>query len=39
MSEACRALGIPVIGGNVSFYNESRGARHRPDAGRRRASG
>ncbi len=25
MSEACRALGIPVIGGNVSFYNESRG--------------
>ena len=26
MSEACTALGIPVIGGNVSFYNESRGA-------------
>ena len=26
MSEACLALGIPVIGGNVSFYNESRGA-------------
>jgi phosphoribosylformylglycinamidine synthase len=26
MSEACNALGIPVIGGNVSFYNESRGA-------------
>ena len=25
MSEACRALGIPVIGGNVSFYNESQG--------------
>jgi phosphoribosylformylglycinamidine (FGAM) synthase-like enzyme len=25
MGEACRALGIPVIGGNVSFYNESRG--------------
>ena len=25
MSEACDALGIPVIGGNVSFYNESRG--------------
>jgi phosphoribosylformylglycinamidine synthase II len=25
MSEACRALGIPVIGGNVSLYNESRG--------------
>jgi phosphoribosylformylglycinamidine synthase len=26
MSEACRALGLPVIGGNVSFYNESEGA-------------
>ena len=26
MSEACRAFGLPVIGGNVSFYNESRGA-------------
>ena len=26
ISEACTALGIPVIGGNVSFYNESRGA-------------
>ena len=25
MSEACRQLGIPVIGGNVSLYNESRG--------------
>ena len=25
MSEACTALGIPVIGGNVSLYNESRG--------------
>ncbi len=23
MGEACRALGIPVTGGNVSFYNES----------------
>jgi phosphoribosylformylglycinamidine synthase len=23
MSEACRALGVPVIGGNVSFYNET----------------
>lgn len=23
MSEACRVLGIPVIGGNVSFYNET----------------
>ena len=26
MSAACVALGMPVIGGNVSFYNESRGA-------------
>jgi phosphoribosylformylglycinamidine synthase len=26
IAEACAALGIPVIGGNVSFYNESRGA-------------
>ena len=25
MSEACSALGLPVIGGNVSFYNESSG--------------
>jgi phosphoribosylformylglycinamidine synthase subunit PurL len=26
MREACLALGLPVIGGNVSFYNESAGA-------------
>ena len=26
MGEACRALDLPVVGGNVSFYNESRGA-------------
>jgi phosphoribosylformylglycinamidine synthase len=25
MGDACRALGIPVVGGNVSFYNESHG--------------
>jgi len=25
LSEACEALAFPVIGGNVSFYNESRG--------------
>ncbi|MET0275444.1 MAG: phosphoribosylformylglycinamidine synthase subunit PurL [Acidimicrobiia bacterium] len=25
MAAACTALGIPVVGGNVSFYNESRG--------------
>jgi phosphoribosylformylglycinamidine synthase len=26
MSDACRVLKTPVVGGNVSFYNESRGA-------------
>ena len=25
MGDACRALGMPVVGGNVSLYNESRG--------------
>ena len=25
MAEACRALHLPVVGGNVSLYNESRG--------------
>jgi phosphoribosylformylglycinamidine synthase len=25
ITEACEALGIPVVGGNVSFYNESDG--------------
>jgi len=25
LAEACRALGLPVVGGNVSLYNESRG--------------
>jgi phosphoribosylformylglycinamidine synthase len=25
MATACRALRVPVVGGNVSFYNESRG--------------
>ena len=25
MSEACTALEVPVVGGNVSFYNESQG--------------
>jgi phosphoribosylformylglycinamidine synthase len=25
MAEACRALGTPITGGNVSFYNESNG--------------
>jgi phosphoribosylformylglycinamidine synthase II len=26
LAEACRALGIPVTGGNVSFYNDTEGA-------------
>ena len=26
MAESCRALALPVIGGNVSFYNESGGS-------------
>ncbi|MGH9172253.1 MAG: phosphoribosylformylglycinamidine synthase subunit PurL [Acidimicrobiales bacterium] len=25
MTEACRAFGVPVVGGNVSLYNESEG--------------
>jgi phosphoribosylformylglycinamidine synthase len=25
MGDACRALSLPVVGGNVSLYNESRG--------------
>ncbi|NIR37458.1 MAG: phosphoribosylformylglycinamidine synthase II, partial [Actinobacteria bacterium] len=25
MGEACRDLGLPVVGGNVSFYNETDG--------------
>jgi phosphoribosylformylglycinamidine synthase subunit PurL len=25
MSEACESLGVPVVGGNVSFYNETDG--------------
>ena len=26
MAEACRELGLPVVSGNVSLYNESQGA-------------
>ncbi len=37
MAEACRAFDLPVVGGNVSLYNETRGPRHRPHPGRRRA--
>ena len=35
MGEACRALGTPVTGGNVSLYNESPTRRGVPDAGDR----
>ncbi len=35
MAEACEALGIPVVSGNVSLYNETDGPRDPPDAGRR----
>ena len=47
IGEACRALDIPITGGNVSLYNETDGRadlsdaghrRRRPDRGRRRAS-
>ena len=30
MSEACRAFGIPVTGGNVSFYNDTEGVSINP---------
>jgi len=30
LSEACRAFGIPVTGGNVSFYNDTEGASIHP---------
>jgi phosphoribosylformylglycinamidine synthase subunit PurL len=32
MGDACRALGLPVTGGNVSLYNESRSGRIAPTA-------
>src|SRR5688572_1520215 len=32
LAEACRALGLPVTGGNVSLYNETAGARIAPTA-------
>ncbi len=34
LAEACRAFETPVIGGNVSLYNESPGGRGRSDADR-----
>ncbi|MFQ5915716.1 MAG: phosphoribosylformylglycinamidine synthase subunit PurL [Nitrospinota bacterium] len=30
MAEACRRLGVPVVSGNVSFYNETRGENIHP---------
>ena len=36
MAAACRAFELPVIGGNVSFYNESGGRGHRSHARARR---
>ena len=35
LSDACKAFGVPVISGNVSFYNESFGSADLPDADRR----
>ena len=37
MAEACRAFDLPVVGGNVSLYNETRGRDIDPTPGRRRA--
>ena len=35
LGDACRALGVPVVGGNVSLYNEGARRPDLPDAGRR----
>ena len=35
LGDACRALGVPVVGGNVSLYNEGGGGPDLPDAGGR----
>ncbi len=34
LRDACLALGVPVVGGNVSLYNEGGGRADLPDAGR-----
>ena len=36
LGEACRALDIPITGGNVSLYNETDGRADPADAGHRR---
>ena len=35
LADACEALGVPVVGGNVSLYNETDAGPDLPDAGRR----
>ena len=35
LGDACRALDAPIVGGNVSLYNEGAGGPDLPDAGRR----
>ena len=35
LADACEALGVPVVGGNVSLYNETERGPDLPDAGRR----
>ncbi len=37
LADGCRALGTPVTGGNVSFYNQTADDGDQPDAGHRRA--
>ncbi len=37
LADACRTLGVPVTGGNVSFYNQTGSDPDPPDPGRRRA--
>ena len=37
LADGCRELGIPVTGGNVSFYNQTGATPILPDAGGRRA--
>ena len=36
IGDACRALSVPITGGNVSLYNETEGRAIFPDAGARR---
>ena len=36
IGDACRALDVPITGGNVSLYNETDGRAIYPDAGHRR---